>query len=86
MTPTPRNRIPLTVETCEEMRRLFVEFKEYMMKEETGYTSKENVRRCVNGAGLFVDFLCGIKPEKKLGTSYRGYPDGPWPSINDVER
>ena len=33
-----------------------------------GYTNKQNIHECVNGAGAFVDFLIGRKP--MAGTSY----------------
>lgn len=77
---TPQSRIPLTIETCEEIRGLLVEFKDYMMKEETGYTNKQNVGRCVNGAGSFVDFLCGIKPKKNRSYFSYDLQKTPWPS------
>lgn len=75
-----RDRFPLTLETHEEVRELWAEFKKYVRSGEIGYApSSQNPP--LTGAGLFVDYLCGIKPEKKTsGTSYRGYPDKPWPS------
>lgn len=74
-----RDRIPLTIETHEEMRKLWAEFKEYMKK--TEYVSQNQNTR-LTGAALFVDFLCGIRPQKrKSGTSYLVYPDKPWPGV-----
>jgi hypothetical protein len=43
------------------------EFKSYAEKK-MGYTNKQNIHECVNGAGAFVDFLIGRKPV--AGTSY----------------
>ncbi|MGB4067708.1 MAG: hypothetical protein E8D49_07800 [Nitrospira sp.] len=43
------------------------EFKSYA-EESMGYTNKQNINECVNGAGAFVDFLIGRKPV--AGTSY----------------
>jgi hypothetical protein len=73
-----RDRIPLTIKTHEEMRKLWVEFKDYMRK--TEYALKNQDTR-LTGAALFVDFLCGIKPEmRNRGTSYLNYPDKSWPN------
>ena len=33
-----------------------------------GYTNQQNVNECLNGAGAFVDFLCGRR--SRAGTSY----------------
>lgn len=41
--------------------------KSYAEKDR-GYTNKQNVHECVNGAGAFVDFLIGRK--SVAGTSY----------------
>lgn len=73
-----KKRFP--IKTCEELRDLFVEFKNYMVTQETGYSNDQNMGFRITGAGLFVDFLCGIKPKNKPGAFYRHYPDKPWPS------
>lgn len=73
------DRIPLAIKTHEEMRKLWAEFKDCMRN--TGYVSQNQNTR-LTGAALFVDFLCGIKPEKRnSGTSYLVYPDKPWPGV-----
>jgi hypothetical protein len=33
-----------------------------------GYTNQQNINECLNGAGAFLDFLCGRQP--RAGTSY----------------
>ena len=67
------DRIPLTIEAPEGMRKLWAEFRDYMRK--TEYARKNQDTR-LTGAALFVDFLCGIKPEmRNRGTSYLNYPD-----------
>jgi hypothetical protein len=33
-----------------------------------GYTNATNRNECLNGAGAFVDFLCGRKP--RMGSKY----------------
>ena len=33
-----------------------------------GYTNQQNINDCLNGAGAFLDFLCGRQP--RAGTSY----------------
>ena len=72
------DRIPLTIKTHEEMHKLWAEFKENMRKTEY---SKENQDTRLTGAALFVDFLCGIKPQmRNRGTSYLDYPDESWPT------
>ncbi len=72
------DRIPLTIETREEMRKLWAEFKDYMRN--TEYTPKNQDTR-LTGAALFVDFLCGIKRQKRnSGNTYLVYPDKPWPN------
>ncbi len=74
-----RDRIPLTIKNHEEMRKLWAEFKEYMRK--TEYVSPNQNTR-LTGAALFVDFLCGIKPQKRnRGNSYLDYPDKAWPEV-----
>jgi len=74
-----RNEIPLVIETEDELRQLWAKFKDYELREEIGYVP-DNAKRNLTGAGLFVDFLCGIKPKKRTGkTSYLRYPDDLWP-------
>lgn len=74
-----RKRLPLTIKSEEELRKLWAEFRDYERSGETGYApSNENTR--LTGAALFVDFLCGIKPKKrKSTTSYLRYPEASWP-------
>lgn len=75
-----RDRFPLTIETHEEMRELWAEFKDYVRSGELGYAKKNQDTR-LTGAALFVDYLCEIKPVKRTSdTSYLGYPEKPWPS------
>jgi len=53
--------------------------KEYMLAGKSGHVT-DNQRIRLTGAGLFVDYLCGIAPKKKTShTSYLKYPDEPWP-------
>jgi len=33
-----------------------------------GYANQQNINECLNGAGAFLDFLCGRQP--RAGTSY----------------
>ena len=85
-----RDRFPLTIETHEELRELLVKFRDDMKKdmlkiEEDTPENRDryalgNLKRCVNGAGLFVDYLCEIKPKKN--NSYFSYdpPNTPWPN------
>ncbi len=76
----PRNRLPITIRTTEDARRLFVEFKDYMLRRESGHVDA-NINHRVTGAGFFVDFLCGIKSRKlKSNESYRHYPGKVWPT------
>jgi hypothetical protein len=43
------------------------EFKDYA-EQQMGYTNRQNLNECLNGAGAFIDFLRGLEP--RLGTSY----------------
>ena len=73
-----RDRFPLNIKTHEEMRKLWVAFKDDVRK--TAY-ARQNQDTRLTGAALFVDFLCGITPKKRnRGTSYLGYPNTPWPN------
>ena len=38
----------------------------------------ESAQRKLNGAGAFVDFLCGRKPQKE--TQYAKHDRGKWPT------
>ncbi len=69
-------RLPLTIETDEQIRQLWVEFKEHLISKKD--YRKENKDRFLNGAGKFVDFLCGIESQK--GTSYLQSTKDDWPS------
>ncbi len=42
------------------------DFKTYAQT--MGYTNQQNINECLNGAGAFLDFLCGRQP--LAGTSY----------------
>ena len=71
-----KNRFPLTIETPEAARQLFIEFKDCLPL--AGHENDQNERRVLNGAGQFIDFLSGVKP--KLRKSYSGYPEkATWP-------
>ena len=54
---------PLEVKLTE----VWKEFKPYA-ENQMGYTNRQNVHECLNGAGAFLDFLVGRKPV--AGTSY----------------
>lgn len=72
----PQNQLPLTIETPEDARRVFVEFKKYL---EAARYAPQNKDRALNGAGQFIDFLSGGTPTK--GKSYSGYPEKTqWPT------
>ncbi len=71
-----RRRIPLTIQTDEDIRLLWVEFKEHLMNK--AEYAKENHNRFLNGAGKFVDFLCGIESPKN--TAYAQSTEKDWPS------
>ncbi len=43
------------------------EFKGYAQNQ-MGYTNQQNINECLNGAGAFIDFLVGRKPQ--AGISY----------------
>lgn len=74
-----RKRIPCHIQNEEELRDLWADFKGYMLEGKSGHVS-DNQKIRLTGAGLFVDFLCGIAPKKKTSqTSYLKYPDEPWP-------
>lgn len=73
------NRIPLQIQNEEELRKLWAAFKEHMLQGKSGHVN-ENQKTRLTGAGLFVDFLCGIPLKKKTSRiSYLNYPDKPWP-------
>ena len=75
-----RNRLPVTIPTEEEFRQLWADFKTYMKNVDADYTNPQNQNDRLTGAGLFVDFLCGIKPKPRdRNTSYLQYPEKPWP-------
>ena len=72
-----KNRFPLTIETPEAARQLFIEFKACLPA--AGHENDQNERRVLNGAGQFIDFLSGIQPTKQR--SYSGYSEKtPWPT------
>lgn len=74
-----KSRIPLHIQNEDELRDLWVDFKEYMLEGKSGHVPANQKIR-LTGAGLFVDFLCGITPKKKTSqTSYLKYPEDPWP-------
>ncbi len=56
------------------LKQAWQEFRDYARKE-MGYTNKQNLNECLNGAGAFVDYLLGRKPV--MGTSYATNQD--WP-------
>jgi len=60
-----------------KLREAWVEFQKYA-EQEMGYTNRQNLNECLNGAGAFVDFLSGRKP--KSGLSYATHSPGKWPT------
>ena len=50
----------------EKLIEVWQEFK--IHPQNMGYTNPQNINECLNGAGAFVDFLCGRLP--RAGTSY----------------
>ena len=48
-------------------RQAWREFRDYAEKG-MGYTNRQNLHECLNGAGAFIEFFLGRKPEK--GMSY----------------
>ncbi|NOT22790.1 MAG: hypothetical protein HOP22_08690 [Nitrospiraceae bacterium] len=57
----------------QKLREAWIEFQKYSQKE-MGYTNRQNLNECLNGAGAFVDFICGRTP--KAGTSYATHLPG----------
>jgi len=51
----------------EKLIEAWRDFKTHA-QQRMGYTNQQNINECVNGAGAFVDFLCGRQP--RAGTSY----------------
>lgn len=47
------------------------------MNEEMGHAD-QNAARKLNGAGAFVDFLCGHRPVKNI--EYAKHEHGEWPT------
>ena len=71
-----KNRFPLHLETKEDARKLFKEFKACIPAAEY---EDQNGRRALNGVGQFIDFLSGVKPKKRK--SYSGYSEKTdWPT------
>jgi len=52
------------------------EFKSHA-ENKMGYTNKQNINECLNGAGAFLDFLVGRRPFS--GTSYATADK--WPTL-----
>lgn len=74
-----KRRIPIKIQNEEELRLLWLEFKQYMLEGKSGHVT-ENQKIRITGAALFVDFMCGIPPKKRTSqTSYLKYPNDPWP-------
>lgn len=67
------NSIPIE----KQLRQVWYEFRAYA-KENMGYTDKQNLNECLNGAGAFVDFLCGKQP--RMNTRYATNEKGNWPT------
>ena len=61
----------------QKLREAWVEFQKYA-EQEMGYTNRQNLNECLNGAGAFVDFLSGRKPSS--GISYATHLPGKWPT------
>lgn len=59
----------------QKLRESWIEFQKYA-QQEMGYKNRQNLNECLNGAGAFVDFLCGRKP--KSGISYATQLPGKW--------
>lgn len=60
----------------KQLREAWQEFRRYAEKN-MGYTNKQNLNECLNGAGAFVDFLCGKQP--KMNTKYSTTKGEEWP-------
>ena len=60
-----------------QLREAWHQFRTYA-KDHMGYTNKQNLNESLNGAGAFVDFLCGKRP--KMGTSYATTEEDNWPT------
>ncbi len=74
MNNSHENRFP--IENNEDIRQHWIDFKESMIKK--AEYNKQNLNRNLNGAGKFVDFLCGIESQKN--TSYVNATEENWPS------
>ena len=74
-----KTKLPIKISDEEQLRKLWAEFKEYMLAGTSGHATPNQKTR-LTGAALFVDFLCGILPTKRnSATSYLKYPEDPWP-------
>jgi hypothetical protein len=60
----------------EHLREAWYKFREYV-NEEMDY-DVENAARKLNGAGAFVDFLCGRRPVKNIKCAK--HERGEWPT------
>ena len=60
----------------EQLREAWYKFRDYV-NAEMGHVP-ENAQRNLNGAGAFVDFLCGRNPIKD--TQYAKHERGEWPT------
>ena len=60
----------------EHLREAWYKFREYE-NEEIGHADQNAVRK-LNGAGAFVDFLCGRRPVKNI--EYAKHERGEWPT------
>jgi hypothetical protein len=74
-----KSKIPLSIKTEDDLRKLWAEFRDHVQRTSGPYVNA-NWKTRLTGAGLFVDFLCGIKSQKRTSsTSYFKYPENPWP-------
>jgi hypothetical protein len=60
----------------EHLREAWYKFREYVI-EEMGHAD-QNAARKLNGAGAFIDFLCGHRPVKNI--EYAKHERGKWPT------
>ena len=60
----------------EQLREAWYKFRDFVNAEMDH--APENAQRKLNGAGTFVDFLCGRQPVKD--TQYAKHERGKWPT------
>jgi len=61
----------------KQLHQAWYEFRTYA-KGNMGYTNEQNLNESLNGAGAFVDYLCGKRP--RMNTRYATADEENWPT------